>query len=1121
MIQPRIVAMVVLVSGLLIPSSVAQVQHGIIDVVELDGGNSPTSVQLTRIGGAGLWQIIVDDGINVSNRGDYTVDFLTGQDTIDGVLIVSPYESGRSEPSVTNDPYYATVATERNGNSNRYFISTHESPTGSEVNYNVSMAYFPLADGWLAGAAYNSSNNGPLNSLTGTPGLNLVDETSLSGSGFEMVDRTTSSGLYELNFEGLDLRRDGVLLACGAKNEDNRVAINLGTDGRATLNCIDNGAETGGENDPAAFVFIPEGTPDVIMGRVSGSGRKLFAQGNYNVSIETGTTGSNRLIIPGQNNTTGTLIVTPHTELGGATVDNVLFVIPMGNYWLIETRDIEPTSMNLQDIGAGDVLFHFAFFPNSGNPQPAVPPQDYARRLNDVVSARFDVIEFNGGNGLGDMRALRSIGSDALDVFGDNRGDVFISYLGARPAAYTNNGQDSLEGVMLGCPTEFFRSNALTGGVSGWSTFGFDNAAARTHVANGTSEMNSDFALAMFAATAGFQQGADISASLGVSQITIPGDAATDGVLIATNWDNNNRTVSARPVGNAFELRFFEGETGIAATSSTEYGYVYLPYDTPGLIAGQVAADGTILSGTGGFTTQLITHDSVPAIEIQIDGSASVFAGIMLLTPHENAIAMAWEPTASGDFAVGAYDLDSSSTRRVAFSFVYVPFETPCPNCPGDLNANCIVNATDALLLMDALDAQGETGDVNNDLLIDMGDLAAVQIAMVSDCDNLGIGPDEPTLVSPLHEAVTTTAPTLTVHVNDPNGGPMLVRYYGRELNNAPPFTIVTLPDTQNYSEKYPALFTAQTQWIVNNRDALDIAYVAHLGDIVQHADQVPEWINADASISIMDQLPDMPYGLTVGNHDQEPCCGGSPGGTANFNTFFPFTRYMGIVPWYGGHYGTKNDNSYYLFSASGLEFIAIHMEFDNSANQVVLDWADAVLKAYPNRRAIIVTHWMVGGGYPAAFSNQGRRIFEELSDNPNVFMLLGGHIAQEGRREDSVDGRPIYSILADYQSRTQGGDGWLRYYEFRPADNEIESITYSPTLDQFEYDSDSSFIMPYDMSGNDFELIGTVSGAANGSDVSVTWPNLMPGSRYEWYVVVQSPDGITVSDTWRFNVAD
>lgn len=1094
----------------------AQVQHGAIDVVEVDGGNTSASVQLSRVGGNGGWVI---DAAG-SNRGDYLVDFGTANDLTSGVLITAPYELGRSEPSVARDPYYATVATER-GNGNRYFIPVHESPAGSEANFNLALGYFQFADGWLGASMYNSGNNGPLSSFNGSPILSLVDESSITGSGFEIVDRTTNSGRYELIFEGLDLRRDGVLLACGAKNEDNRVAINVGNDGRATLNCIDNGAETGGENDPAAFVFIPEGTTDVVMGRVSGSGRKLFGQGSFSVVPEPGTPATYRLTIPGQNPSSGTLIVTPHTELSGVTVDNVLFVESFSNYWLIETRDIEPTGLSLMDIGNADVLMHFAFFPNNSNPVPGIPSKTYANRLNDVVSAQFRVTEFNGGNGLGDMRAFRSLGSDALDVFGDNRGDVSISYLSARPAAYINNGLDALEGVMLGTSTQFFRSNASTGGVSGWSTFSFDNAGARTHLAGGTNEINSNFALAMFSSTAGFQQGADVGAGSGQASIPVGEDAATSGVLIANNWDNNNRVVSATPNGTSFDLEFFDGSNGAAATSSTEYGYVYLPYDTPGLIAGQIDANANILSGTGGFNVRLSTQTGIPIIKVEINGSAGANTGILLLTPHDPAYTMAWEVTSDNEFAVSGYDLLTNTARRGTFSFAFIPFDVPCPNCSGDLNADCVVNAKDAQQLFAALDDAVTFGDVNNDRLVSLTDLALLQVAMITDCDNLGVGPDEPQLVYPQDDSQVTSDPLLTVNVTDPNGGPMLVRFYGRELSQEPPFTIVTIPDTQFYSERYPALFNAQTQWIVNNRDNLDIAYVAHLGDLVQRAERIPEWINANNAISILDTLSDLPYGLTVGNHDQEPCCGGSPGGTDNFNFYFPFSRYMGIVPWYGGHFGNRNDNSFYLFSAGSLDFIAIHMEFDRDASQAVLDWADNLLKTYSDRRAIIVTHWMVSAGNPAPFSNQGLRIYTELKDNPNVFLMLGGHISNEGFRQDTYQGNTIYSILQDYQGRTQGGTGWLRYYEFRPGDNEIEAVTYSPVLDQFEFDSDSSFVMSYDMSGNDFTLIGTATGVGDGQNAFQPWIGLNPGSRYEWFVEVQSPDGTITSETWRFDVAE
>ena len=45
-------------------------------------------------------------------------------------------------------------------------------------------------------------------------------------------------------------------------------------------------------------------------------------------------------------------------------------------------------------------------------------------------------------------------------------------------------------------------------------------------------------------------------------------------------------------------------------------------------------------------------------------------------------------------------------------------------------------------------------------------------------------------------------------------------------------FSIVVLPDTQFYSQSNPAIFEAQTQWIVDNMAAENIIHVSHLGDI-------------------------------------------------------------------------------------------------------------------------------------------------------------------------------------------------------------------------------------------------------------------------------------------------
>ena len=85
-------------------------------------------------------------------------------------------------------------------------------------------------------------------------------------------------------------------------------------------------------------------------------------------------------------------------------------------------------------------------------------------------------------------------------------------------------------------------------------------------------------------------------------------------------------------------------------------------------------------------------------------------------------------------------------------------------------------------------------------------------------------------------------------------------------------FTIIVLPDTQYYSQSYPTIFSAQTQWIVDNRSALNIVYVAHEGDLVNIASSTTQWSRADAAMSLLENpittgLPEgIPYGVVPGN---------------------------------------------------------------------------------------------------------------------------------------------------------------------------------------------------------------------------------------------------------------
>lgn len=87
-------------------------------------------------------------------------------------------------------------------------------------------------------------------------------------------------------------------------------------------------------------------------------------------------------------------------------------------------------------------------------------------------------------------------------------------------------------------------------------------------------------------------------------------------------------------------------------------------------------------------------------------------------------------------------------------------------------------------------------------------------------------------------------------------------------------FSIIVLPDTQIYSKKFPNIFLNQTKWIADNYQKLNIAYVAHVSDLVDDQQSKKEWINSDNAMMVLEKTsskkyPDgIPFGIAPGNHD-------------------------------------------------------------------------------------------------------------------------------------------------------------------------------------------------------------------------------------------------------------
>jgi predicted phosphodiesterase len=295
-------------------------------------------------------------------------------------------------------------------------------------------------------------------------------------------------------------------------------------------------------------------------------------------------------------------------------------------------------------------------------------------------------------------------------------------------------------------------------------------------------------------------------------------------------------------------------------------------------------------------------------------------------------------------------------------------------------------------------------------------------------------------------------------------------------------FTIAVLPDTQNYSERYPEIFAAQTKWIAENQKARNIACVLHLGDITNHSTD-KEWENAALAMSNLDGK--VPYFMAPGNHDYSEG-GACKDRTTKMSRYFPVAKFKQQKQ-FGGVYDKETDrseNSFHLFEANGRKFLVLALEF--GPRKDIVRWANEVMSAHKDREAILITHaymyfddtrydWKKYGAKqkwnPHAYTvakttkddvTDGEELWTQLiSKHENFIMTLNGHVLEDGLGRIATQtpkGRDVHQILVNFQMRPKGGDGWLRLIEMK-ADGATASICdYSPTRKEHNVSSQNRF---------------------------------------------------------------
>lgn len=294
-------------------------------------------------------------------------------------------------------------------------------------------------------------------------------------------------------------------------------------------------------------------------------------------------------------------------------------------------------------------------------------------------------------------------------------------------------------------------------------------------------------------------------------------------------------------------------------------------------------------------------------------------------------------------------------------------------------------------------------------------------------------------------------------------------------------WTLVALPDTQGYSQRFPQVFIRQTEWLVKNQKKHNILFVVHEGDIVNQNQDV-QWANARKAMDVLNK-GGVPYALAPGNHDY---ANSKTNRSTLLNKFFSPADYNNsesVVFYKNG----EMENSAHTLTTPWGPFLIFALEY--GPRDAVLQWANDMAAKYPSHRIIMVTHAHVysdgtrynlekygaaqrwnprNAPYAAATgANDGEQVWEKfISKQPGARLVLNGHVLNDGigyLASKLSSGKTVHQILANYQSgvkpdRGYSGGGYIRLMQFLPDGKTMRVKTYSPLYDNWLTDPANQF---------------------------------------------------------------
>lgn len=329
----------------------------------------------------------------------------------------------------------------------------------------------------------------------------------------------------------------------------------------------------------------------------------------------------------------------------------------------------------------------------------------------------------------------------------------------------------------------------------------------------------------------------------------------------------------------------------------------------------------------------------------------------------------------------------------------------------------------------------------------------------------------------------------------------LLPKFYATKVPqtpfDAPPgtWTLVVLPDTQYYSQAYPAVFMRQTEWIAANKDTHQIRFVAHEGDLVNNPTDIRQWQNAQQALKVLTDAG-IPFSILPGNHDLGTQDEGETDSRSTLlNVHFQESDYRNSEA-HGLFEPGKMENSWHEFSTPTGRHLLLALEF--GPRDEVLAWANDVVSQRPDHKVIVVTHSYLctdnrrndlaydnalgGRGNPKWYPlsqvenlNDGQDMWNKfVSKHPNISFVLNGHICGTGTgylESKAEPGNTVHQILANYQDnaisggsvqpqRGNGGGGFMRLMQFHPNGQVVQIRTYSPWYNQWLTEPSQEFVV-------------------------------------------------------------